>query len=386
MHEDLRLNAKIVFFDQLRLQAGVSRKLLDDLLSFLWRQRIAQRQRLRIIRGAPLFDLLDGCVKVGGKLRGNAVKYDAESRMTPVSGATYTYDGDGRRVQKSDGTLYWVDDSFEPLSVGTTSGITQDYVFLDGKRIAFVPLSSGNPYYYLSDHLSSDTVVASGDGKTIQWEADYFPFGALRTVITNLTNNPYQFTGYEYDSGTGYNYAVARFQAGRWGRFLSADPYLGSADITNPQSLNRYSYVLNQVTRFFDPLGLDQVPFTCVNNVCHQDGPLVQTSDVSGMDPSGGGSSGGSSQRHGPLQDGGDGGGGGAKKGPAPGEDKSTTCRVTNTAAAAFAINAATFGVAGGVLSLSGVGAPVGVILIMGGGVAAVLSGAFWLGGAIAGC
>lgn len=88
-------------------------------------------------------------------------------------------------------------------------------MFLDGKRIAFVPLSSGNPYYYLSDHLGSDTVVASGDGKTIQWEADYFPFGALRTVITNLTNNPYQFTGYEYDSGTGYNYAVARFEAGR---------------------------------------------------------------------------------------------------------------------------------------------------------------------------
>jgi YD repeat-containing protein len=138
----------------------------------------------------------------------NALKYDAEGRMNPLSGVTYTYDGDGRRVQKSDGTLYWVGDAFEPLSVGTTSGsITRDYVFLAGKRIAFVPLSSGNAYYYLSDHLGSDTVVASGDGKTIQWEADYFPFGALRTVITNLADNPYQFTGYEYDSATGYNYA-----------------------------------------------------------------------------------------------------------------------------------------------------------------------------------
>jgi RHS repeat-associated protein len=188
---------------------------------------------------------------------GNALKYDAESNMTPVSGATYTYDGDGRRVQKSDGTLYWVDDSFEPLSVGTTSGITQDYIFLNGQRIAFVPLSSGNPYYYLSDHLGSDTVVASGDGKTIQWEADYFPFGALRTVITNLTNNPYQFTGYEYDSGTGYNYAVARFEAGRWGSFLSPDPFLGSADVSNPQSLNRYSYVLNNPVNMVDPFGLE---------------------------------------------------------------------------------------------------------------------------------
>jgi RHS repeat-associated protein len=186
----------------------------------------------------------------------NALKFDAESRMTPASGATYTYDGDDRRVQKSDGTLLWVDDSHEPLSVGTASGITQDYVFLDGKRIAFVPLSSGNPYYYLSDHLGSDTVVSSGDGKSVQWEADYFPFGARRAVLTNLVSNPYQFTGYEYDSGSGYNYAVARYEAGRWGRFQSPDPYLGSVDLSNPQSLNRYSYVNNNAANLVDPLGL----------------------------------------------------------------------------------------------------------------------------------
>ena len=76
----------------------------------------------------------------------HALGYDAEGRMTPTTGTTYTYDGDGRRVQKSDGTLYWVDDSLRPLSVGTTSGsITRDYIFLGDKRIAFVPLSSGNP-------------------------------------------------------------------------------------------------------------------------------------------------------------------------------------------------------------------------------------------------
>jgi RHS repeat-associated protein len=183
--------------------------------------------------------------------------YDAEGRMNPTSGTTYTYDGEGRRVEKSDGTLYWLDDSFEPLSIGTTSGsVTKDFVFVGGKRIAYVSLSSGNPYYYLSDRLGSTAVVSSGDGKAVQWEADFFPFGAQRTVITNLVNVPYQFTGYEYDSGNGYNYAVARFEAGRWGRFLSADPYLGSADLGNPQSLNRYSYVMNDPINAVDPLGL----------------------------------------------------------------------------------------------------------------------------------
>jgi RHS repeat-associated protein len=186
-----------------------------------------------------------------------AMTYDAEGRMTPTSGTTYTYDGDGRRVQKSDGTVYWMDNSLRPLSVGTTSGsITRDYIFLGGKRIAFVPLSSGNPYYYLSDHLGSTAVVASGDGKTIQWEADYFPFGSQRQVFTNIASNNYEFTGYEYDSDTGYNYANARFDAGRWGRFLSPDPFLGSMGITNPQSLNRYSYVSNDPTNAVDPSGL----------------------------------------------------------------------------------------------------------------------------------
>jgi RHS repeat-associated protein len=184
--------------------------------------------------------------------------YDAEGRMNPTSGTTYTYDGDGRRVKKSDGTLYWMDDSLRPLSVGTTTGsITRDYIFLGGKRIAFVPLSTGNPYYYLSDHLGSTAVIASGDGKTIQWEADYFPFGSQRQMFTNIASNNYEFTGYEYDSGTGYNYANARFDAGRWGRFLSPDPYLGSMNVTNPQSLNRYTYVMNNPLNLMDPYGLD---------------------------------------------------------------------------------------------------------------------------------
>lgn len=41
------------------------------------------------------------------------------------------------------------------------------------------------------------------------------------------------------------------------GRWLRPDPYDGSYDPTNPQSLNRYSYVLNNPQSFIDPSGLD---------------------------------------------------------------------------------------------------------------------------------
>jgi RHS repeat-associated protein len=144
---------------------------------------------------------------------------------------------------------------------------------------------SGNPYYYLSDHLGSTAVIASGDGKTIQWEADYFPFGAVRQVFTNIASNNYEFTGYENDSDTGYNYAVARFDAGRWGRFLSPDPYLGSMDVTNPQSLNRFAYVLNNPLNLIDPLGLDCAYFNDAGDSIEQ---LDQNSDAAECGSNGG--------------------------------------------------------------------------------------------------
>jgi RHS repeat-associated protein len=134
--------------------------------------------------------------------------------------------------------------------------VTKDFVFMGDRRIAFVSIASGNPYYYLPDNLGSTAVIASGDGKSIQWEADNYPFGNQRKVFTSSVNNPYQFTGDEYDSDTQFDYSVARFEAGRWGRFLSPDPYMGSMDVSNPQTLNRYSYVANNPTNAVDPSGM----------------------------------------------------------------------------------------------------------------------------------
>lgn len=46
---------------------------------------------------------------------------------------------------------------------------------------------------------------------------------------------------------------------------MSPDPHAGSADISNPQSLNRYSYVLNGTLGYVDPTGLECVLFTGIN-------------------------------------------------------------------------------------------------------------------------
>ena len=54
--------------------------------------------------------------------------------------------------------------------------------------------SDQNPYYYLGDVLGSTSVISSGDGRAVQWEADYYPYGGTRVVTSNVTNY-YQFTG-----------------------------------------------------------------------------------------------------------------------------------------------------------------------------------------------
>ena len=41
--------------------------------------------------------------------------YNAENQLTSTAGVTYTYDGDGKRVMKSSGTLYWYGLNSGPL-------------------------------------------------------------------------------------------------------------------------------------------------------------------------------------------------------------------------------------------------------------------------------
>src|SRR6266566_7566483 len=64
------------------------------------------------------------------------------------------------------------------------------------------------------------------------------------------------FTGYEADGETGLNFAQARYQSPVQGRFTSVDPLGRSASVFNPQSFNRYSYVLNNPTNSTDPSGM----------------------------------------------------------------------------------------------------------------------------------
>ena len=59
--------------------------------------------------------------------------------------------------------------------------------------------------------------------------------------------------GKEQDASTGLYFYEARYYDPVLGRFLSAD--IIETDLNNPQTFNRYSYVLNNPIKYVDPTG-----------------------------------------------------------------------------------------------------------------------------------
>jgi RHS repeat-associated protein len=181
--------------------------------------------------------------------------YDQENRVsTATSGGittTYSYDSDGNRVIKSNGstgTLYWY---MAPGVVAETdlAGTTQsEYIFFDGERVARRDgaTGTGGVFYYFSDHLKTASVITDSVG-VIKAESDYYPWGGELPFVNNDSNH-YKFTGKERDGESGLDYFGARYYSNGLGRWISADwsatavpvPY---ADLGDPQSLNLYGYV-----------------------------------------------------------------------------------------------------------------------------------------------
>ncbi len=178
--------------------------------------------------------------------------FDAENRITAAAGVTYTYDGNGLRVKKSNGTLYWRRLSGDVLAETDLSGnITNEHVFFAGRRIARRD-SAGNVFYYFADHLGTPRTLTNAQGN-VCYDADFTPYGQ-EMVHTNTCPQNYKFTGYELDGESGLYYATFRYYNPRLGRFMSSDPLAGT--VANPQSLNRYAYALNDPGNLADPLGL----------------------------------------------------------------------------------------------------------------------------------
>ncbi len=149
---------------------------------------------------------------------------------------TYTYDGNGNRVEKSSGTLYWYGTGGEVLAESDPSGnITDKYVFFNGERLARID-ASGNADYYVADKLGSASVVTDANGNKLD-DCDFLPYG--ETIChTSSSGNHYLYTGLERDADQ-LDHTLHRQYSSSLGRWMSPDP--GGRKVVhlnNPQTWN----------------------------------------------------------------------------------------------------------------------------------------------------
>lgn len=207
--------------------------------------------------------------------------WDAENHLKSANGVNYTYDGDLRRVEKSNGKLYWYNTSGQILEETDLSGnLISDYIYFARQRIARRD-SSGATYYYFTDPLGTVRGIYSS-GSSLCYDADFYPFGGEK-AYTNTCAQNYKFTGLERDTESGLDETLNRMYSSGLGRWLGVDPVRGC--IAHPQGLNRYVYVTdNPASRtdrsgaFGDPSTPD-CPDGCQDPCFARDNPDVCSPD-----------------------------------------------------------------------------------------------------------
>jgi RHS repeat-associated protein len=219
-------------------------------------QNIYWNAALRLVVGAQAYA---ACYDQNGnmtcRVRDGAaylLSYDAENRLTSVSGAasaSFVYDGDGQRVKSTLGgvTTAYIGDYFE--WTGSTSTMVK-YYYAAGQRAA-MRVGSSTVYYLLGDHLGSTAITANSSGGEYG-ELRYKAWGETR-FTSGSTPTTYRFTGQREDATIQLLFYNARYYDAALGRFIQADTIVPNP--ADPQALNRYSYVYNRPCRFTDPSG-----------------------------------------------------------------------------------------------------------------------------------
>jgi RHS repeat-associated protein len=190
--------------------------------------------------------------------------YDAEGNVTEVDGGgtgQYVYDALNRRVrvQNSSGTNEYL---FDYAGRRTSTWIvsnnfgSEGRIYWGGQQIAYRAYD-GNTYFEHQDITGTERVRTDYTGATA---VSYYslPWGDGYTATTpesQSNQDNLHFATLDQDAESGTSHATFRQASTTLGRWMSPDPYSGNYDATNPQSMNRYNYVLNNPLAYVDPDG-----------------------------------------------------------------------------------------------------------------------------------
>jgi RHS repeat-associated protein len=188
--------------------------------------------------------------------------YDAENRLTkvedfvagnptPAFTSTYRYDGLGRRIEKVAGgqTKRYVYDGEDILLEYDGANVLQArYTHGPGIDEPIAVTKGGSTFFYHQDGLGTVTDLTDSTGAT----AKSYSYDAYGTIVdqTGTVEQPYTYTGREFDSESGLYFLRMRTYDPLSGRFDQKDPYE-----FNGGQLNLYQYNYNEPLDFTDPFG-----------------------------------------------------------------------------------------------------------------------------------
>ena len=192
--------------------------------------------------------------------------YDAENRLTKVeefaagnptafATSTYRYDGLGRRIEKvaNGQTKRYLYDSEDILLEYDGANVLQTrYTHGPGLDEPIAVTKGGSTFFYHQDGLGTVTDLTDSAGAT----AKSYSYDAYGKVFdqAGTVEQPYTYTGREFDSESGLMYYRARYYDPRTGRFLQKDP------MRFVNGINLYAYTMNNPANFADALGLWRNP------------------------------------------------------------------------------------------------------------------------------
>ncbi len=212
----------------------------------------------------------------------NGFSYDAAGNLTSDGIHSYQYDADGNLLKVDGGsTATYVYSALNRRSESRTNGgaTIHDYFYnLNGQRSAIwdgpsrtllqaqtywgtTPVayySGGSIHYQHQDWQGTERARTSYNG-TLEGAYTSLPYGDGFGVAVGSDTDAYHYAQLDHDSESDTQHAQFRQYSSTQGRWMSPDPYDGSYDAGNPQSLNRYAYVNNNPLSNVDPSGLHVV-------------------------------------------------------------------------------------------------------------------------------
>jgi RHS repeat-associated protein len=126
------------------------------------------------------------------------------------------------------------------------------YVFIAGERAAFLTDRAPGKVFYLHPEMPATAGLITDDHSVAAMSRLYGPFGEIQE--TRLGENPgrYGYRGAEQDDESGLIHLGVREYDAAMNRWSQPDAIISPLQ---PQSLNRYSYALNNPIRYVDPTG-----------------------------------------------------------------------------------------------------------------------------------